>query len=68
MSESTHPNECKPLLYGIKDAAKRLGLGRSTIYNLMDDGTLDSVKIGNRRLIPSASIDALAGIARKATA
>lgn len=58
--KSTPSYESEPLLYGIEGAAKRLSLGRSTIYKLMDDGTLESVKIGNRRLISTASIHALA--------
>jgi excisionase family DNA binding protein len=40
----------------IKDAAKVLGLGRSTIYRFMGEGRLQTVKIGNRTLIKTASI------------
>lgn len=45
------------LLVGIIDAAQILGLGRSKIYTLMDEGELQSIKYGKRRLITKASID-----------
>lgn len=32
------------------------GIGRSSIYRLMDTGELRSVKVGRRRLIPDSSI------------
>jgi hypothetical protein len=66
--EPTPYTECEPLLYSIKDAAKRLGLCRATIYNILseDDPALVSVKIGNRRLITAASIRALASNGSKA--
>ena len=50
----------QPLTISIKDATRLLGLGRSTIYRLIGDGHLDTVKIGNRTLIKTASIRALA--------
>jgi excisionase family DNA binding protein len=40
----------------IVEAGKFTGLGRSTIYGLMDDGSLDYVKVGRRRLIPRRSL------------
>lgn len=47
------------LTFSIKDATVLLGLGRTTIYKLIGDGQLDTVKIGNRTLIKTASIQAL---------
>ena len=32
------------------------GIGRSSIYRLMDSGELRSVKVGRRRLIPDSAI------------
>ena len=43
-------------LHDIPSAGQRLGVGRSTIYALMDSGELRSVKIGARRLIPEQAI------------
>jgi len=44
------------LTLSIKDAGRVLGLGRSTIYRLIGDGQIETVKIGNRTLIKTASI------------
>jgi excisionase family DNA binding protein len=45
-------------LNGIKEIVARSGLSRSTIYEEMDSGRLQSVKVGSRRLIPeSAFVD-----------
>jgi excisionase family DNA binding protein len=39
------------LLYTIKQAATLLNIGRSSVYNLMDQGKLHSVKVGGSRRI-----------------
>lgn len=46
-------------LISIADAQQIMGLGRTTIYGLLSDGSLKSVKIGRRNLIIKDSIDAL---------
>lgn len=43
-------------LHRIEAAAGRLGIGRSTLYGLMNSGQLRSVKIGKNRLIPESAI------------
>lgn len=43
----------------IKDARKALGLGRTTIYKLIGDGTLQTITVGRRRLILTRSIQDL---------
>ncbi|MBM4726062.1 helix-turn-helix domain-containing protein [Rhodococcus hoagii] len=43
-------------LHRIDVAANRLGIGRSTLYGLMNSGQLRSVKIGKNRLIPESAI------------
>lgn len=61
-SPASRPQErIQPLTLSIKDAAKALGLGRSTIYRLIGERQLETVKIGNRTLIKTASIDRLVG-------
>lgn len=42
----------------IPDVCGQLSVGRSTVYGLIDDGTLRRVKIGARTLIPQADVDA----------
>lgn len=46
-------------LMSIKDAARALGVGRSTAYALMAQGKLATVQIGRRRLIPTESVLAI---------
>ena len=41
---------------GIPEAEEFTGLGRSTIYGLMEDGSLAYVKVGRRRLIPRRAL------------
>lgn len=50
-----------PILASIPDTQRALGIGRSTAYRLIDDGKLETVKIGRRTLIRVSSIRALAG-------
>lgn len=45
-----------PLLHNVEAAQQRLGLGRSTIFELMATGRLRSVKVGRRRLISESAI------------
>jgi excisionase family DNA binding protein len=40
----------------IKDAARAVGLGRTSIYALIRDGRLETVKLGRRTLVKVASI------------
>jgi excisionase family DNA binding protein len=43
----------------VNDAALAYGVGRSTIYKLMAQGKLATVKIAGRRLIPRDALEAL---------
>jgi excisionase family DNA binding protein len=43
----------------VKGAAEALGLGRTSIYVLINDGRLETVKLGRRTLITTTSIRAL---------
>jgi excisionase family DNA binding protein len=45
------------LLLSPSEAAERLSMGRSKIYELMRRGELRSVKIGGCRRIPRAALD-----------
>ncbi|HTN60031.1 MAG TPA: helix-turn-helix domain-containing protein [Devosia sp.] len=40
----------------IKDAAKALGLGRTSIYALIREGRLETIKLGRRRLVKTDSL------------
>jgi excisionase family DNA binding protein len=47
-----------PRFVGVQDVADVTGLSRSTVYALLDDGTIRSVRLGGRRLIPTEARDA----------
>jgi excisionase family DNA binding protein len=47
------------LVFSIQEAALACGLSRATIYRLIASGQLKTIKIGARRLVPIAAIDAL---------
>jgi excisionase family DNA binding protein len=44
------------LAYSIDEAIEAIGLGRTTVFELMASGELESVKVGRRRLIPSEAL------------
>ena len=46
------------LLITTTEAARRLGVGRSTLYNLIRSHRLRTVKIGRRRLVPVEALTA----------
>lgn len=56
---SEHETKSEKFALSIDEAAERSGLGRSTIYDLMQCGQLAYTKIGARRLILVADLQAL---------
>ena len=44
----------------MNDAATALGVSRTTLYKLIEEGDLDSVKIGKARRISTESLEAYA--------
>ncbi len=49
------------LAYSVREVAALTGLGRSTIYVLLGQKKLDSLRVGGRRLIPHAAVIKLLG-------
>lgn len=47
-----------PINLSIIDAARALGVGRSKLYELINAGQLDTVKLGTRTLVRVTSIRA----------
>lgn len=43
----------------VEEAATALGIGRTYVFELIKDGTLETVKLGRRRLVPMKAVDAL---------
>ena len=55
-------------LYPIPEAARLLGIGRSTLYVLISEGHLQAVHIGRRRLVLAKSINDFIDALRKEAA
>lgn len=51
----------QPLTVSISTAAQSIGICRASVYNLINRGELEAVKVGRRRLIKMDSIRALVG-------
>lgn len=46
----------EPLAYRVEDAAKMLGVGRTTIYSLINNGHLKAIRIGRARLVTAGEL------------
>jgi excisionase family DNA binding protein len=55
------PSDAAPndALLSVPAAAQRLGVGRSTLYELLGRGALEAVRIGRRTLVPAAAVEHL---------
>lgn len=53
--------ETLPILTSVKAACQTLNVGRTYLYTLINNGRLDTVKLGRRTLIKVSSIKALIG-------
>jgi len=49
------------LTYSVAEAARALGVGRNTVYELIRTGQLPHIKLGRRLLISRAALRELAG-------
>ncbi|MCR6699708.1 MAG: helix-turn-helix domain-containing protein [Dokdonella sp.] len=45
-----------PLAHTIPSAARMLGIGRTSLYELMQRGELKTIRIGTRRLVPDSEL------------
>lgn len=50
------PRQRDKLLLTAEEAAQALGVGRSTMYGLIRDGAVASVRIGRLRRVPAESL------------
>lgn len=53
------PAQNKPRLIAIKEACRQLGLGRTKVNQMIDEGVLQVQRIGRRKLVTQKSIQAL---------
>jgi excisionase family DNA binding protein len=54
-------HDMEPIFVSIHEAAEALSIGRTSLYELIKDGTLETRKMGRRRLVLAASLRRLAG-------
>lgn len=50
----------EPIFLSVLEAARLLGIGRSTVYEFLRTGRLPSLTIGRRRLIARTAVEELA--------
>lgn len=53
--------EVQPIVVSIADARAMSGLGKTTLFRLINSGALESTKLGRRRLIKVDSLKKLVG-------
>lgn len=46
----------QPLALRINDAARALGVGRTHLYRLINEGKIETLQLGRRRLVKAASL------------
>ena len=59
-AELAAPPSAPPALLDVSEAARRAGIGRTLMYRQIARGTVRSVKVGRRRLVPADALAALA--------
>lgn len=56
------------LLITVPEASRRLSMGRSTVYELMRDGLLPSMRIGGARRIAVVDLEAFVQLLKEVSA
>jgi excisionase family DNA binding protein len=54
-----------PLCVRVNVAARMIGIGRTKLYELIGNGEVEAIKVGNATLIPTASLSAFVERQRK---
>lgn len=57
-SQVTAVATVEKLVYSVDEAAQQLSIGRTFAFKLIADGDLGSIKIGHRRLVAKADLEA----------
>lgn len=52
----TSADQNPPLANRIPDAARRLGIGKTALYELIKRGEIKTIKIGARALVPESEL------------
>ncbi|MFP5431919.1 MAG: helix-turn-helix domain-containing protein [Alphaproteobacteria bacterium] len=51
----------QPITCSVDDAAKAIGIGRVTLYKYINEGRVESIRVGGRRLVKIESVKRLVG-------
>jgi len=54
--KGTTPRMNVPMAMSPRDAARAIGISRSTLYRLIQQGRVRTVKIGRRTLVPTSAL------------
>lgn len=66
-SPENHDQTRSPLAVRIREACRLIGLGRSTVYELIAAGELEMIKVGAATLIPMDSLERLVADKRQSS-
>ena len=61
----TSPTMTDREFVGVVQLCERFGITRSSMYKLLDDGRIRSVRLGGRRIVPVEEADRFAAELRK---
>ena len=53
------PPDPHPLALGVQDAARTIGISRSSLYRLVSAGELQTIRLGRRTLVAHRDLSAL---------
>lgn len=59
------PHSCEPLAYRVDEACRTIGLGRTSLYELIKSGKIKPINIAGRTLIPRAELERLIAEGRR---
>lgn len=54
----------KPLTVRIREACRMTGIGRSKFYELIQEGSIEVIKVGGMTLVPIAELEAFLAMHR----
>ncbi|MEM9893770.1 MAG: helix-turn-helix domain-containing protein [Actinomycetota bacterium] len=57
MSTDDSAGDVDKRLCTVEEAAAALSLGRTSVFHLISEGRIRTVKVGARRLVPTSSLD-----------
>ena len=59
MSTTSTEHNVEPVALRVNDAARAAGIGRTSLYELISEGKLRTVKVAGRRLVPLSELKRL---------